>query len=198
MSQEYVMPVFKDFSENGELLQVREEPLNEVNLPRYIKVNSLQKAEGYIEAVENIIEAIEPCFIKDKSEYEKHGTVITPNSPVIAAQKIKEIFQDNTLFLGVVDRFAENPYNRINSNEPYNSWYDDYASKNGREKAEGHLDGARDMLSQMEKCFEKDRCEHEKHGTVITPNSPHIISRMIKELCEERKLFVSKAKFIIK
>lgn len=53
------MPIFKDFAENGELLQIRFEELNDDNFLRYIKVNGIQQAAGYLEGLNDLTLEIE-------------------------------------------------------------------------------------------------------------------------------------------
>lgn len=48
------MPIFEDYSQNGELLQVRYETLNDDNFIRYLKVNGMEQTQGYLYALENL------------------------------------------------------------------------------------------------------------------------------------------------
>ena len=61
------MPVFKDFGENGELLSECSEPLNKNNLERYIKENGVEKARGYLDALDDIQERMK-SFLEIHSE----------------------------------------------------------------------------------------------------------------------------------
>src|SRR5689334_6988365 len=42
------MPEFKDYSPEGELLSIRDEPLNEQNFDRFVKEHSLEYVQGFL------------------------------------------------------------------------------------------------------------------------------------------------------
>jgi len=59
------MPIFKDFAENGEFLQIRFEQLDTVILRRYIKVAGLAATFEYLDGISDIIGSVEASFEKD-------------------------------------------------------------------------------------------------------------------------------------
>ena len=80
------MPLFKDYSETGELLQVREEPLNEANFDRYVKVNGTLAGYGYLKGLEISINAIEYCLNHQK------GDNYIPRSSYQCAKEVYQLY----------------------------------------------------------------------------------------------------------
>ena len=85
------MPIFKDFGENGELLQTRDEPLSPENFDRYQKENSIDRVQGYLDAIADITKQIDKCYIKytvpaDITGLEKYTLI--PNSEIVFQRKV--------------------------------------------------------------------------------------------------------------
>jgi hypothetical protein len=93
----FEMPIFKDFSENGELLQTRDEPLNTDNLKRYIKENGIEKAQGYFEALQDMIKQFENCIIKERYDTPA-GESLLYYSPVIIKKNIDALLDERKAF----------------------------------------------------------------------------------------------------
>ena len=96
------MPIFKDFSENGELLQTRDEPLNAENFDRYVKENGTERAQGYLDALLDLTKQIDKCYINFTVPGDTTGLdryTIIPNSHVVFQRKILLLQEQKTEFL---------------------------------------------------------------------------------------------------
>lgn len=87
------MPVFKDFAENGDLLQSRDEPLNAENFSRYVQENGVEKAQGYLEALNDITAQMEQYFTRP------FGDGYLPNSPSIIKKETLKLYDEKKALL---------------------------------------------------------------------------------------------------
>ena len=63
------MTIFKDYSQNGKLLSVRDEPLTQQNFPRYIEEHGEERARGYQDAAKDILKQLNQLVY----HYERNG-----------------------------------------------------------------------------------------------------------------------------
>lgn len=83
------MPVFRDFSENGELLQERFETLNAENFERYVKVNGIEIAKGYLDALEDFMKLLDHCSDKPREEGNGKITLLPRSEADLRRQLLK-------------------------------------------------------------------------------------------------------------
>lgn len=88
------MPIFNDYSPDGKLLQSREEPLTAENFDRYVKENGHEMAKGYLDALEDVTNAINGYL----------GQWIAPNhfnnnTPTIVRNETKKLVSERSSFL---------------------------------------------------------------------------------------------------
>lgn len=203
------MPIFEDYSKNGELLQVRVEPLNEANFARYVRVEGKEKASGYLDGFEKILLRVQGCV-----ECQLDDLSWIDNSPHAARKKSKKLYDE----LLELIKFAKIKINNVEYDDTklvkLNSPSDDFTSNkdlastssellninslssyvelSGVEKTKGYIDASEDMLELIDGCIDTN------DGSNIFENSPTIILRKMQEMYAERLDFLEVAKTQIK
>ncbi|MBO9565735.1 MAG: hypothetical protein J7621_23365 [Niastella sp.] len=97
------MPVFNDFSENGDLLQTREEPLNAGNLERYIKEYGIEKAKIYLDAVKDFNKQLYQLL------YFKTSTGFTPNTRAYIDREGTKIIMAQDALIESAEKLISSP-----------------------------------------------------------------------------------------
>lgn len=85
------MPIFKDFSENGKLLDSRHEILNVSNIERYIKEHGIERAKGYIDALIDISSPVNDCANEKQTQPGGDITEV-PRSEEDMRERIQELY----------------------------------------------------------------------------------------------------------
>lgn len=107
------MPEFKDYAENGELLQTRHEPINLQNFERYISENSLDKAMGYVEALQDITKQIEEIPF-NFFPHAKHGEIKVPEHSSVVNYKLKAYINEKLCLLTQLSNYVEQKLQKQN------------------------------------------------------------------------------------
>jgi hypothetical protein len=189
-----VMPIFKDFSKNGELLQIREEPLSEVNLPRYIKTEGIEKAKGYIECLEDFTKQLAECFDTEG----KYGGVYRSNSYQVGRQAMT-IYEERLEFLNIAKEILKKPdfENVIVINKDLQSLGKEglnldslvqYTKENSMNRVNGYLDALEDVTKVIGSGLNRIVDEKVKKNTLSN------IGTQFKLLYENRTEFLKFAK----
>ncbi|MFT3909731.1 MAG: hypothetical protein QM737_09930 [Ferruginibacter sp.] len=97
------MPVFNDFSENGELLGTNQQILSEKNFERYLKQFGKERAEGYLDALIDITNQVEGFLTRRIGEND-----FTNTSARISALT-KNMLEEKLNLLQIGNRFIQKP-----------------------------------------------------------------------------------------
>lgn len=195
------MPIFEDYSKNGELLQLRDEPLTEINFTRYAKVEGKEKAEGYLEGLDDFLHEIGPLCSRDKEYYthDIYGRLGTLNRPYAIGKEVSKLHANEVHFLS----FAKQLLLEINKEsitkptqepvEPRKKLLDEtdfqqYLMANGMQKTQGYLDAVEDMTKQIGAYFKRSF-----KGQIVDNLIPSI-GTQTTHLYKERMLFLMYAK----
>lgn len=149
------MPNFEDYSKDGELLQVRYELLNETNFARYIKVEGREKADGYIDALDDLTAEIDKDLL-----YDTDGR----NSPHAVGRETRKFVVEKVQFINLVKQLStrsdvekEFNLNLHTQSQKNNSTCANrvitYTSKNQTDRIQGYLECMEDITQSMESSF---------------------------------------------
>jgi hypothetical protein len=201
------MPVFKDYSENAELLQIRDEPLNEKNLARYKKVEGEGKAQGYIEGLEDFVNQLYACLEEEGPFHKEFGQLVIVKSAARVRKGMNDLIKKKNAFLkfakAVLDENSidgnsdQNPEFRENaaSIRPLDKFPSDFNFKqyiriSGVEKAKGYFEATEDFVKQMESCLVAREVNSERYGVLVLPNTDATIRTKTRALYDEKADFL--------
>ncbi|HQW94261.1 MAG TPA: hypothetical protein PLU58_00580 [Saprospiraceae bacterium] len=177
------MPIFKDFAENGELLQIRQEPLNNVNLNRYIRVHGIESAFGYIDALSHTTETL------DNILWVQFNNGSYPNPQAQIKYDVVKVNDKNTAFIEFMK-------NRTNSGVEQNkdSIYsigqsvneanlDEYTRQYGGQRLRGYIDALSDITIAL--------------GNIIYQKNLEDVLRTAREIKHDtQRLLEERSKFL--
>ncbi|MGN8037829.1 hypothetical protein ACTJJ0_22245 [Chitinophaga sp. 22321] len=149
------MPNFEDYSKDGELLQVRYELLNTTNFARYIKVEGKEKAEGYIDALDDLTAEIDKDLLRDTDGW---------NSPHAIGRETRRFVVEKVQFVNLVKQLSMRPdvekefsLNLHTQSQKNNSIcanrVNTYISKNQTDRIQGYLECMGEITQAMESSF---------------------------------------------
>ena len=99
------MPIFKDFAENGELLQSRHESLNSANIERYIKQYGVERVKGYLDALIDLCGMIGECTSKFEDRPNEIIEVHLPEN--VLREKVQDLYLDVQDSITLVEETVE-------------------------------------------------------------------------------------------